>query len=564
MAPSSDKTIASKIGAELRWFALVSTLIGRSDREDALLSRARQVEGRYDSVLKLHAEYLALVENTEPVVETESQAVVRGDVDQCGEMFMSILQAALEIEQARKGQVREPCRSAGAGVMAPLPPVNVPEFNGTYTDWPHFRDIFNCVVHSRADLAPAYKLAQLVGRLSGEPYDMVTHLEISDANYNTAWGLLIDRYDNRRLIIDGLIDKIFGIPKVSNVYEIRSKILNPVTVAVNTLDRLKLSLGDKGYLVVNRVLRKLPSEVVARFEQAHGGESASHLPSFENMRAFLEGECRRADCQGATSSHPPLSPRRTSGPKPVEPRRGGQKYNALQSEVCPFCRGGGHIITACADFEAQRVQRRRGVAKQRNLCFRCLGAHYVRECGKTTNCQTCGGAHHELLCLAGKGEAYGTSSGGRTPPPRPALGGRSPPPRGGGSQRDQRSPLPRRGESPEHLEYDRRPQSPPRGGGRGRGTGGCTELTFGEAGYATYSAALGGTAPAPSNRFSPPLAERPRLISHPPVAGRMPLGYFRPTRRSQMGRGVYYPGWDPYMGQGPPSPPAGGRRDSPR
>lgn len=550
MAPSVTKHLAAKIESELRWFSLAVTLIGRSDREDALLTRARQVDERYDSVLKCHAEYLARIEDEDPPVEKDAQAVVRGNVDQCGEMVMSIIQAAADIERSRKGDIREKCRPAGVGIMAPLPPVNVPEFGGEYADWPRFRDIFNSVVHSRTDLSPAYKMAQLMGRLSGEPHDILTHLEITDASYETAWGLLIDRYDNRRLIVDGLIDKIFGIPKVSNVYEIRSKILNPVTVAVNTLDRLKLSLGDNRYIVVNRVLRKLPSEVVARFEQAHGGESTDHLPSFENLRVFLEAECRRADCQGATTSHPPQSTRRTSGSKP-EPRRGGQKYNALQSEVCPFCREGGHGLTACADFKAQRVQRRRGVVKQRYLCFRCLGTHFVRECSKTTTCRTCGGAHHELLCLA---EAYGASSGGQTPPPRPASGGRSPPRGGGGASKNQRSPPPRGGGSTRHSECRPTPPSPPREEDRRRDTGGCPEVMHGEPGYATYSTTLGGTLPPASSRFSPPLAERPRVEARPPQFGRMPVGYFRPTRMPPTGRGVYYPGWDPYTGQGLPPP----------
>lgn len=549
MAPSVMRALAAKIEAELRWFSLVVTMVGRADREDVLLLRASQADGRYDTVLRLHAEYMAQVddEKSEGDDDDGPQASVRRSVDQCGEMLTSIVQAALEIERARKGEIRVPGRSAGAGIMAPLPPVNVPEFSGDYADWPRFRDIFTSVVHSRTDLSHAYKLAQLMGRLKGEPHDILTHLEITDASYETAWGLLLGRYDNRRLIIDGLIDKIFEIPKVSNVHEIRSKILNPVTVAVNTLDRLKLSLGDNRYIIVNRVLRKLPCDVVARFEQAHGGESADHLPTFENLRAFLEGECRRADCQGATTSHPPLPPRRTSGFKPVEPRRGGgKKFNALQSEVCPFCREGGHVITTCTDFKAQRVHRRRGVVKQRNLCFRCLGAHYVRECSKTTNCQTCGGAHHELLCLAEGGEAYGASSGGRPPPHKSASGGQLPPPRGRGS--------------PGKPEDRRTSPSSPRGGDRHRHTGGCPEVTQGEGeiGYATYSTALGGTTPPPTNRFSPPLLERPRLIAHTPG------GYFRPTRMARLGRGEYYPGWDPYMGQGPPSPPAGRGGEGPR
>jgi hypothetical protein len=260
------KTLAAKIEAELRWFSLVAAMVGRSDRKEVLLARSAQADARYATVLERHSECMALAGEPGSDVDEAARAAVESSVDQCGEMLSSIVQAALVIEKTRKGEVRVSSTSAGAGIMAPLPPVNVPEFTGDYADWSRFRDIFKSVVHTRTDLSPAYKLAQLLGRLQGEPHDMIAHLEIADSSYETAWGLLVDRYDNRRLIIDGLIEKVFEIPKVISVNDIRSKILNPVTVAVNSLARLNVSLGDNRYIIVNRVLRKLPTEVVARFE----------------------------------------------------------------------------------------------------------------------------------------------------------------------------------------------------------------------------------------------------------------------------------------------------------
>ncbi|KAI5644405.1 hypothetical protein NE865_03512 [Phthorimaea operculella] len=414
-------------------------MIGREDREDALLKSALQADERVRVVSEHLTECLMLLEEAP---NPEDKELVEGDVSQCLELAQDIAQAAADISRRRDGKEKPFRGKVGQGLQVPLPPVTVPVFAGDYADWPAFEDLYSSVVHTRTDITPAYKMAQLMSRLHGEPHELLTHLAVSDSNYEVAWKILTDRYRNKRLIVDRLLDQWLSIPTITRGTDLREKIFHPVSVAVSALERQGLPVAGYGYIVVHTVLRRLPSEMVARFEQLHGGKSSDHLPTYEDLKSFLEAESRRVDVQAGEAPR-----KETSAPRhperPGAPARGGnsgqpRRYNTALESGCAYCRETGHGVAACQEFAAQRVQRRRGVAQQRRWCFRCLGPHQVRECPSSTNCRYCQGAHHPLLCMNRSGGAGGSAgSDQRREPAHQGREQRSPPP-------PRRSPPPHR------------------------------------------------------------------------------------------------------------------------
>ncbi|KAI5643416.1 hypothetical protein NE865_04592 [Phthorimaea operculella] len=336
-------------------------MIGREDREDALLKSALQADERVRVVSEHLTECLMLLEEAP---NPEDKELVEGDVSQCLELAQDIAQAAADISRRRDGKEKPFRGKVGQGLQVPLPPVTVPVFAGDYADWPAFEDLYSSVVHTRTDITPAYKMAQLMSRLHGEPHELLTHLAVSDSNYEVAWKILTDRYRNKRLIVDRLASP----PAERNGRSIRA---------------------------------------------ATWGKSSDHLPTYEDLKSFLEAESRRVDVQAGEAPR-----KETSAPRhperPGAPARGGnsgqpRRYNTALESGCAYCRETGHGVAACQEFAAQRVQRRRGVAQQRRWCFRCLGPHQVRECPSSTNCRYCQGAHHPLLCMNRSGGAGGSA-----------------------------------------------------------------------------------------------------------------------------------------------------------
>lgn len=61
--------------------------------------------------------------------------------------------------------------------------LNVPPFNGTYDDWPSFRDLFVAAVHTNPTLLPVHKLQYLKTLLTGTAETVLKHLATTADNY---------------------------------------------------------------------------------------------------------------------------------------------------------------------------------------------------------------------------------------------------------------------------------------------------------------------------------------------------------------------------------------------
>ncbi|KAM8701948.1 hypothetical protein ACLKA7_001292 [Drosophila subpalustris] len=67
------------------------------------------------------------------------------------------------------------------------------------------------VIEKETELTPVEKLQHLRSCLSGAALDTIRSLEINEANYNIAMGILKDRFDNKRLILQAHVREIFGL-----------------------------------------------------------------------------------------------------------------------------------------------------------------------------------------------------------------------------------------------------------------------------------------------------------------------------------------------------------------
>lgn len=530
-------TPKSILRAERRWLSSVVLLLDRPDRYSVVLERYKELGPRMQRIQLAY----------EKILDTETDEAVLNqielDFDQSQEIANRISYHAGKLAHSpEKVERSESCTRRG-DLLARLPAIALPTFSGDLDEWPSFLDLFDSLVHARDDLSPALKLAQLRSALHGEPRELVSHLTVSEENYDTARALLISRYHNVRRLADTLLGKIWAIPKVARVKDIRVRVLNPVLTATKALQKLGLPVDHWSYLLVNYILQRLPTEVQARFEFVHGGNSAQHLPEFKDLVDFLETECRRADTPElvVTSDRTPLAPRgKTSAVKRFS-------VAAQVPTRCLYCRSTGHRVTACDRFQDHRVQGRRDIAKQRNWCFICLDPHFARDCPRSRGCSQCGGKHHPILCM--------NRSGGNSPSPASRGPRTDIRPLASSTARERsQGQIGYPGDSPERA---------PEGGPRGpqgnyaavtqRTSPGArpVQRTQGQEpqavdGYFVPVDATGGCSP-PRWVDSPPLLERPRRDRRPPrFVSRSwgnPAPVVTPPRRR-----TYQPEWDPLVG----------------
>ncbi|KAI5644098.1 transmembrane amino acid transporter protein domain-containing protein [Phthorimaea operculella] len=464
----------------------LAAMIGREDREDALLKSALQADERVRVVSEHLTECLMLLEEAP---NPEDKELVEGDVSQCLELAQDIAQAAADISRRRDGKEKPFRGKVGQGLQVPLPPVTVPVFAGDYADWPAFEDLYSSVVHTRTDITPAYKMAQLMSRLHGEPHELLTHLAVSDSNYEVAWKILTDRYRNKRLIVDRLASP----PAERNGRSIRA---------------------------------------------ATWGKSSDHLPTYEDLKSFLEAESRRVDVQAGEAPR-----KETSAPRhperPGAPARGGnsgqpRRYNTALESGCAYCRETGHGVAACQEFAAQRVQRRRGCTPSAALHESLRRRRGSAGSDQRRSLPTKGGSNappskEEPTSASVTGTGRGTSTDGAHLPkdvgtiPTTAAGaglGKS------GTGTWPGTPIPGPGVN-------------------GRVAGGTRQPP----GYMQYSAGLSHLVGSQDPRMPPPMPEYPRLQAQPRY-GRLPSGYYRTPAMAFMGRPPDQQEWDPYTGLG--------------
>ncbi|XP_046411956.1 uncharacterized protein LOC124175599 [Neodiprion fabricii] len=84
-----------------------------------------------------------------------------------------------------------------------LPKLEIPHFFGELREWETFRDLFTAMVHNHRGLSPAVKLQYLKISVTEEVAQLLQNIAVSDANDEDAWQLLIDRYDNPRILVQG-------------------------------------------------------------------------------------------------------------------------------------------------------------------------------------------------------------------------------------------------------------------------------------------------------------------------------------------------------------------------
>lgn len=392
---------------KLQWLLDSADLISRSEHAGRLKMRLLTVNTEF---LKFEEAFQHIIELADPDVTAQAEILTacRLEYTRGLEAFDRLMEANL---QAKDDMDRSDCRSdAGRsesdGLLSRLPTLQLPSFAGAMDEWVGFINLFDSLVDARSDLSGAQKLAYLMSCLSGEARGLVQHLRISDEGYQISRELLIKRYQNTRRLADVHVDQILSLPSVSpKLLGLRAQFLNPVIMAVNSLERLGFPIKEWSFLLLHICLAKLPINLKTRFEQKCGSE-AETIPTFSEFLEFLEAECRLLESAGTVSVHRVQEP--VAGPSRT--RRGSPQLAALTLiQPCGFCGERDHQgLPNCSEFKAMTPYARKDYVEKNRYCFFCLGQHGYKYCNRVPNCASCGSKkHHPLLCFNRSGAHHG-------------------------------------------------------------------------------------------------------------------------------------------------------------
>ncbi|XP_058456985.1 uncharacterized protein LOC131434335 [Malaya genurostris] len=185
-----------------------------------------------------------------------------------------------------------------------LPQIKLQTFNGDIDEWLGFRDLFTSLIHWKTDLPEVEKFHYLKGCLQGEPKALIESLQITRANYQVAWEMLLKRYNNSKQLKKRQIQSLFKLPSLTreSVTDLHS-LLEGFQRIVQTLDQIVQPNDYKDLLLINLLSVRL-DPVTRRGWEEHSSirdqDSLTDLTEFLHRRIqILESlPPRSADTRG--------------------------------------------------------------------------------------------------------------------------------------------------------------------------------------------------------------------------------------------------------------------------
>lgn len=90
--------------------------------------------------------------------------------------------------------------------------VEIKKFDGDYFDWTSFKDLFTSLIVNNKKMGNDEKMHRLKTHVTGEVASMIKDLTVSDVNFQCAWDRIMERYNNDRILISKMLDKILNQP----------------------------------------------------------------------------------------------------------------------------------------------------------------------------------------------------------------------------------------------------------------------------------------------------------------------------------------------------------------
>ncbi|PZC85571.1 hypothetical protein B5X24_HaOG216679 [Helicoverpa armigera] len=308
-----------------------------------------------------------------------------------------------------------------AHIEKSTPKIEIATFEGSYTDWVSFKDLFTETVHNNPSLSSAQKMQFLKSKVKGEPERLIQHLQISSSNYALCWDILNHRYDNKRRIFLSHLKNILNIPAIQQKSANHLKRIHDTTYeSVNAIKNLGVDVSTWDPFIVCILAEKLDSETNDDYMDSL--KSPRELPVLREFLQFLENkfmslEISRKKQDNSKTSQPQnnhFNKDTHNYSKPTN-HKFKQSYNNYSTnqvntqsskskgkgserrKSCKICKASDHRINNCPTLWKMQPSERKNTVANLNLCVNCLHYHEGRKCLSKIKCMECNEPHNTIL-----------------------------------------------------------------------------------------------------------------------------------------------------------------------
>lgn len=269
-----------------------------------------------------------------------------------------------------------------------LPIISLPNFNGECENWLNFYEVFNSLIHENPSLSEIQKFFYLRSALKDEASRSIQSMEITSVNYEIAWKLIKERFENKKMIIKKHVSAIIELPHAQKESSsLLRELLDKMKSHITTLQKLGQPIEHWDTFIVILLANKFDSSTRREWEST---VTAGDLPTTEEIFTFIKKRCEILEA---------LETHRAQGLKKAANTVRTTALSSSESQVvkCKMCHQ-NHQIYHCPSFiNLQAVERNKKV-QELKLCFNCLqSTHQTDACKSKWRCKTCKAAHNSLL-----------------------------------------------------------------------------------------------------------------------------------------------------------------------
>ncbi|XP_077292806.1 uncharacterized protein LOC143915859 [Arctopsyche grandis] len=196
----------------------------------------------------------------------------------------------------------------------------------------------------------------LLGSLKGEPQRLVDGLELASNSFTSAWSILDQRYNNKKIIFQHHLQALLEAePVASNNYVSLRRLVDDATMHVRALVNLSVQVETWNEILVMFITRKLDRRTLQQWELQ---TPKYEYCTFSKIIRFLTCQCQameNADFVLKGESNP--RPRIITNPKAVV------LHVRRERPSCINC-SRSHFLLACPSFRQMSGDERRSNAVQ--------------------------------------------------------------------------------------------------------------------------------------------------------------------------------------------------------
>ena len=274
-------------------------------------------------------------------------------------------------------------------------------FSGEHEDWPEFHTVFPAQTATlfRNKLQLALELKR---SCKGRAAEMIKHIPIVDGSaYEAIWARLAEEYGDPGKSTQSALNKLFSQKAIiEGDYAALSKMID-TTEGIYTQLRVLGQTEAVHMADIDRVSQLLPlSTRVEWYRRYKSLTEYQRVKPFSAFVSFLVDErsttARLADSKAVSQSK--------SAPR-TRTAAHGATVEATEKD-CILHKNANHITEQCKTFKSLELHERSKQVRKARRCYRCFGAHFIKDCDeKGTKCKG-NRDHHVLLCGCGsKGQA---------------------------------------------------------------------------------------------------------------------------------------------------------------